>query len=116
MEKDFQMKYKPYDQELANQVKDLYLDKGLTMEETANRLGITRDRARYYFYNKLGYRNPKGHRKKVYCLNHIPESKVNRVLQLARFGYSDLEISQDQNLKTDEVRTIIRSKNISKSA
>lgn len=116
MEKDLEMKYKPYDQELAKKVRELYLEQGLTMEETSNRLGITRDRARYYFYNKLGYRNPKGHRKKVYCLNHIPDSKINRVLQLARFGYSDLEIGEDQKLKTDEVRAIIRSKNISKSA
>lgn len=112
------MRKNKFDPKLLEQITDLFIYQKMTREETCKMLGIDKERFKYYVYRKLGIKNPKNKRKyaSVSILDKISDSKINRVLQLARFGYSDLEIGEDQKLKTDEVRAIIRSKNISKSA
>ena len=93
--------------QILKQVKDLYTT-GLKRKEIVQSTGLKDGSVYYIIYHKmqLHLRYPRK-KKAIPVLPELPKEKVNRIINLAYWGYHVAEIAEDQGINHNQVHGII---------
>lgn len=95
-------------EKLTHIIQELYLN-GYTKNGIAQSIGLTPNQVGYILYTKL-----KMHEKAPRnCISHnlvenMPKQVVNRVIQLASWGYNKKEIAEETRLSYNRVDLLVR--------
>lgn len=89
-------------------IKDLYLN-GYTKTAISKAIGLSPNQVAYILYTKLRMhekapRNSIGHN----LVENMPKQIVNRVIQLASWGYNKKEIAEETRLPYNRVDLLVR--------
>lgn len=94
--------------ELIQEIQRLYLE-GKKRREICNILGLKDKMVSYIIYQKLHLHISHPRRKnKVNKLPDIPKEKINKIINLAYWGYHPNEIAEDQAVNHNQVFTVIQ--------
>ena len=101
------MKVITHDPEILAQVKKLYIE-GLQRRAISKTTGLTDGTVQFIIYKKLELhlRYPRKKRE-LPKANEIPKEKINRIINLAYWGYHASEIAEDQGVHYNQVYGII---------
>lgn len=95
-------------EKLTSMIEELYLN-GYTKNAISKAIGLTPNQVAYIMYTKL-----KMHKKaprmaiSTNLVDNMPKHLVNRVIQLAGWGYNKKEISEDTRLPYNRVDVLVR--------
>jgi DNA-binding transcriptional regulator LsrR (DeoR family) len=97
--------------EVKGTILDLYLQ-GYTKAKISEALGMSHPQVAYILYTKLRMhekapRNAIGHN----LVDNMPKQLVDRVIQLAGWGYNKKEIAEDTRLPYNRVDLLVREAN-----
>lgn len=95
------------DPEVIRDVKKLYIE-GVKRREIGNRLGLTDGTVWFIIYEKLQLHHKYPRKKKALPeVPELPKEKINRIINLAYWGYHVAEIAEDQGIHHNQVSGII---------
>jgi orotate phosphoribosyltransferase-like protein len=95
-------------EKLTKIIEDLYLN-GYTKNAISNAIGLSPNQVAYILYTKLKMhekapRMAIGHN----LVENMPKQVVNRIIQLASWGYNKKEIAEETRLPYNRVDILIR--------
>ena len=93
---------------ISKMIQELYLN-GYTKNAISEAIGLSPNQVAYILYTKLRMhekapRNAIGHN----LVDNMPKHLVNRIIQLASWGYNKKEIAEDTRLPYNRVDLLVR--------
>lgn len=93
--------------EIADQVRDLYIE-GLSKKKIAKAMDVDQAQIAYILYVQLKVHETHPRRLSgAELLQYLPKEKINKIITLSSFGYTNTEIAMDQGMPASNVFKIV---------